>query len=134
MAICTSSTIETDCDNVYQASDLATLFTKEPFLRSTEMTTTFIDHAIQAEDFVKPDPFAASETNLTDQAFAEDVRDAFAQSPIQAIRQLQVEQNGSSILISGRLRSFYHKQLAQEVVRTISPKLRVVNAVEVYDQ
>jgi len=98
------------------------------------MATTFIDPALQAEDFVKPDPFAASKANLTDHAFADDVRDAFEQSPIQAIRELQVEQNGSSILLSGRLCSFYHKQLAQEVVRTISPKLRVVNAVEVHDQ
>lgn len=59
------------------------------------------------------------------------VKDAFKQSPIHGLRDLDIEQDGESILISGKVGSFYQKQLAQEVVRHISPLVQIVNSVEV---
>ena len=58
---------------------------------------------------------------------------ALADSPIYALRELQVECEGDSLLISGRVSSFYHKQLAQEVVRSVAGSHRVVNEVNVVD-
>ena len=56
---------------------------------------------------------------------------ALVSSPIQALRELRVRRDGDRLLISGRVDSFYHKQLAQEVVRLIAKGLQVVNAVDV---
>lgn len=60
-----------------------------------------------------------------------DVKSAMQQSPVAGLRDLQVEQKGESILISGRVSSYYQKQLAQEVVRHVSPRTRVLNSVKV---
>ncbi len=56
---------------------------------------------------------------------------ALANSPIYAIRELQVESDGAALLISGRVSSFYHKQLAQEVVRAVAASHQVINDVDV---
>ena len=56
---------------------------------------------------------------------------ALHSSPIFALRVLRVERNGESLLISGRVSSFYYKQLAQEVVRSVSEGLQVVNSIDV---
>lgn len=56
---------------------------------------------------------------------------ALAASPIYELRDLQVEQAGESLLISGRVTSFYHKQLAQEIVRTVVGSVQVVNSIHV---
>ena len=56
---------------------------------------------------------------------------ALKSSPIFALRDLRVESNGKSLLISGRVSSFYYKQLAQEVVRSVSEGLQVVNSIDV---
>jgi hypothetical protein len=53
------------------------------------------------------------------------------QSPVFALRDLNVERSGEHLVIQGRVRSFYHKQLAQELVRAVSGGLPVVNSVEV---
>ncbi len=57
---------------------------------------------------------------------------ALASSPIQALRDLQVAWDGERLLISGHVDSFYHKQMAQEVVRMIAKGLQVVNGVDVH--
>ena len=66
---------------------------------------------------------------------ASDVRtqaqSALAESPIAALHDLQVDDDGDRLVISGRVHSFYHKQLAQEVVRSIAPDVLVVNRVDV---
>ena len=54
---------------------------------------------------------------------------ALASSPIYALRDLQVEREGELLMISGQVTSFYHKQLAQEVVRSVSDGLQVVNSI-----
>jgi hypothetical protein len=60
-------------------------------------------------------------------------RSALTESPIFALRHLNVVQAGGRLLISGQVRTFYHKQLAQEVVRQFADGMRVVNSVEVAD-
>jgi hypothetical protein len=60
---------------------------------------------------------------------------ALCASPVYALRELRVEQVDQTLLISGQVNSFYHKQMAQEVVRAIVKKeqapVEVANAVEV---
>ena len=58
-------------------------------------------------------------------------RTALSSSPIYALRELQVEKYDDSLLISGHVDSFYHKQLAQEVVRAVAKDVRVVNSIDV---
>lgn len=63
------------------------------------------------------------------------VQMALANSPISELRELQVELDGTqdSLLLSGIVSSFYHKQLAQEVVRAVCKNLdyELVNAIRV---
>lgn len=56
---------------------------------------------------------------------------ALSFSPVFALRELQVEEHGETLLISGRVSSFYHKQLAQEVVRHAAEGIEVVNSIQV---
>jgi len=58
---------------------------------------------------------------------------ALADHPIASLRDLQVAKNKDRLLISGRVQSFYHKQMAQEVVRAVTTNWRVVNDVAVDD-
>lgn len=58
-------------------------------------------------------------------------QDALAASPIYALRELRVEQAGDTLLIRGLVSSFYHKQLAQEVVRAVAEGVEVVNSIHV---
>lgn len=56
---------------------------------------------------------------------------ALATNPIFALRELRVERDGEALLISGRVSTFYYKQLAQEVVRTVARGVVVVNSIQV---
>lgn len=56
-------------------------------------------------------------------------RQALAASPIYAIRELRVEERDGCLHISGRVDTFYHKQVAQEVVRAVAEDLQVVNSI-----
>lgn len=56
---------------------------------------------------------------------------ALSASPIFALRELCVDRDDDALFLTGQVDSFYHKQLAQEVVRSVAGKCRVVNAVEV---
>lgn len=56
---------------------------------------------------------------------------ALAASPIFVLRDLSVKRAGDSLLLSGQVDSFYHKQLAQEVVRSVARGYHVVNTVDV---
>jgi osmotically-inducible protein OsmY len=57
------------------------------------------------------------------------VQTALAASPIYALRELRVERQDSSLRLYGLVASFYHKQLAQEVVRSLAGNLEVINSV-----
>ncbi len=56
---------------------------------------------------------------------------ALASSPIYELRDLQVRQHGDLLTISGRVSTFYHKQLALEAVRSVCKDVEVANAVDV---
>lgn len=72
---------------------------------------------------------SSSQAGLPDGPVVEaDLRRAFDESPIAGLRELEVEQHGPSVFISGKVDSFYHKQLAQEVVRNLLPGAQVVNS------
>ena len=54
---------------------------------------------------------------------------ALADSPIYELRDLQVERQDGVLVISGSVSSFYHKQLAQEVVRSVCDGIDVINSI-----
>jgi hypothetical protein len=56
---------------------------------------------------------------------------ALAASPVFALRELQVEQRGDALHLRGLVTSFYHKQLAQEVVRHAAEGVELVNSIDV---
>lgn len=56
---------------------------------------------------------------------------ALESSPVFGLRMLTVERVGESLEISGAVASFYHKQLAQEIVLAIAGDATVVNQVRV---
>ena len=56
---------------------------------------------------------------------------ALASSPVHELRQLQVEESDGSLLLFGTVSSFYHKQLAQEAIRTVCQGIRLVNSIRV---
>ena len=59
---------------------------------------------------------------------------ALAASPIHDLRDLRVEplETEDALLIVGRVSSYYHKQLAQEVVRSVADDVTLVNSIEVH--
>lgn len=60
--------------------------------------------------------FCAMTRSLSSTALAA-ARSLLSASPVSAIRGLQVEQREGALLISGKVDSFYLKQLAQETLR-----------------
>jgi hypothetical protein len=56
---------------------------------------------------------------------------ALTNSPFYELRELRVEQRSGALVISGCVSSFYHKQLAQEVVRSVCAGIEVVNSIRV---
>src|SRR5687768_10553278 len=56
---------------------------------------------------------------------------ALQRSRIYTLRKLQVEQRGDAIILRGRVESFYHKQLAQELIRTAIEGVEVINCLQV---
>jgi len=69
------------------------------------------------------------------EATAEEVwpraQSALAASPVYDLRDVQVEQREDSLVLSGHVSSFYHKQLAQEVVRLVAGEVTVTNSIDV---
>lgn len=61
------------------------------------------------------------------------VRTALADSPIHELRSIQVESSQDAFILSGRVSSYYHKQLAQELVRQFSHRIgfELINRIEV---
>jgi osmotically-inducible protein OsmY len=58
---------------------------------------------------------------------------ALASSPICELRNLRVSQQNGTLLISGVVSSYYHKQLAQEAVRAVCGEIQIkmVNSIRV---
>lgn len=70
-----------------------------------------------------------AETLLTDAV--EQARSALARSRIYVLRQLQVFSDGDAIVLQGDVDSYYHKQLAQELVRMSIVGTEVINDISV---
>ena len=56
---------------------------------------------------------------------------ALTDSRIFDLRRLSVGQDGDAVVLRGRVSSFYHKQLAQELVRNAIDGAEVVNSIRV---
>jgi osmotically-inducible protein OsmY len=56
---------------------------------------------------------------------------ALAQSPLCDLRNLDVEHRDGTLILSGTVSSFYHKQLAQEVVRSVCKSVEIINSIRV---
>jgi hypothetical protein len=56
---------------------------------------------------------------------------ALAHSPFYELRGLKVVELGPALEISGVVSSFYHKQVAQEVVRSVCRDIDIINAIRV---
>lgn len=60
---------------------------------------------------------------------------ALSASPVYALRELMVQRDEETLVITGRVCSFYHKQLAQEIVRQaveqIDVEVDVINSIVV---
>jgi osmotically-inducible protein OsmY len=59
---------------------------------------------------------------------------ALANSPFYELHDLQVEDRDGTLMISGTVTSFYHKQLAQEVVRSVCKEIAVINTIDVVSE
>lgn len=57
--------------------------------------------------------------------------EVLANSSVGDLRCLRVDQHADNLQLSGQVRSFYHKQLAQETIRTVAGNMRVDNRVSV---
>ena len=57
---------------------------------------------------------------------------ALRQSPISALHDLEVTAAGDCIVLSGRVGSYYYKQLAQEAVISVAGHREVVNNIRVF--
>jgi hypothetical protein len=70
-----------------------------------------------------------AQTLLTDVACQ--ARQALGRSRIFDLRNLLVDEDGDCVVLRGRVDSFYHKQLAQELVRAAIDGTEVINAISV---
>ena len=67
-----------------------------------------------------------TQTNLLPKA-----QDALRGSPVYALREISVVPKDDQLHIIGEVGSFYHKQLAQEVVRSVTRGTQLVNLIDV---
>jgi hypothetical protein len=56
---------------------------------------------------------------------------ALANSPFYELRELHIDQREGVLFISGKVSSFYYKQLAQEVVRSVCTGIELINSIQV---
>ena len=57
---------------------------------------------------------------------------ALLTSPIHALREVRVEQVDDALVLSGCVDTYYHKQLAQELVRSVAEGCELVNSIDVH--
>ena len=87
---------------------------------------------LTAEDVTSPS-IGSDARMSTQRSIAVEFRaqSALDSSPIYDLHDLSVEHAGGSLLITGSVSSFYHKQLVQEIVRAVAKGIDVINAVDV---
>ena len=57
--------------------------------------------------------------------------EVLAHSAVAELRRLRVDEKADTLQLSGQVRSFYHKQLAQETIRSVAGDMQLVNRVNV---
>jgi hypothetical protein len=67
----------------------------------------------------------------TTTALATRARAVLQGSKIYTLRRLQVDEADGAVILRGRVESFYHKQLAQELIRTAIDGVEVINVLQV---
>jgi hypothetical protein len=73
---------------------------------------------------------AMNDSALLDRAAAPTAAtEALGQSPIPILRRVKVEENSHKVILSGRLPSYYYKQLAQEAILPYLAGRELVNRV-----
>ncbi len=68
---------------------------------------------------------------FTAQSAHERAQSVLASSPLHVLRTLRIESQGDTLKICGRVGSYYHKQLAQEAVRSVAHNVELINSVDV---
>jgi osmotically-inducible protein OsmY len=58
-------------------------------------------------------------------------QDALSNSTLPVLREIRVEAGGQGLHLHGSVSSFYHKQMAQEVVRSVTGDVRLFNSIAV---
>lgn len=91
-----------------------------------ETCPSFSGAAAATETPLSGDRDAARRTELTER-----VRDRLRQSGHYAMRTVTCDDEEGTLVLNGRLPSFYYKQLAQEVVLNVEGVTRLVNRIEV---
>jgi hypothetical protein len=56
---------------------------------------------------------------------------ALSESTVYALREVVIHSDGETLVLVGQVSSFYHKQLAQELVRQHAEGVEVVNTIHV---
>ena len=69
--------------------------------------------------------------NTANQNVEQAASEVLANNTVRELRALRVDRRADKLQLSGRVRSFYHKQLAQEAVRRVAKGMRVINRVDV---
>jgi osmotically-inducible protein OsmY len=64
-------------------------------------------------------------------ALAEQVHGALSRSPYISPRDVRIEAEEGVVRLEGAVKSFFHKQMAQEVIRRLDGVERVVNCLQV---
>jgi osmotically-inducible protein OsmY len=59
------------------------------------------------------------------------IKRLLSESPLAEVRRLHVEQDGDRVLLQGRVKTFYAKQMAQETIRSAASGMHIVNSVRV---
>ena len=65
----------------------------------------------------------------SEQAAEKAATDLLANSSIRELRELRGDETDTQLRLSGRVSSFYHKQMAQESVRRVTEGRQIVNRV-----
>ncbi len=64
-------------------------------------------------------------------AIARAAREILSNSSVRELRFLRVDGSANQLELTGRVGSYYHKQLAQETIRRVAAGMQMVNRVQV---
>jgi hypothetical protein len=67
----------------------------------------------------------------TEHEIAQAASMVLASSSVRDLRKIRVDRSDNQLELSGTVSSFYHKQLAQEAIRTVARGMQVINRVDV---